>query len=194
MQVEADLARDAFHVCYDASRVGEMAMAGAVRALGYRVRIIRAGQAPSGSLRQRDGQTLNGADAAPGVLSSVGFGPAPSTRIPEIVADGLREARQSSLRLLLEFHAEWCASCRDLDSVVLPDPRVSAALKGYLSLRIDVDAHPEAGEAMNVRSLPTLIIVDHEGRELARMEGEIEAPALAEVLFRHGPASGDACR
>ncbi|MDR2524810.1 MAG: thioredoxin family protein [Oscillospiraceae bacterium] len=73
--------------------------------------------------------------------------------------------------------APWCAVSR----------RMALALAGFTAQnegarsfrRLDVDAAPELLEQYGLRVLPTLLFLDAQGRERARVEGECGEAELA---------------
>ena len=66
---------------------------------------------------------------------------------------------------ILKFSADWCHPCKKLtetlDQMVLP----------YVVDSKDIDAYPGLASDYSVRSVPTMILVDDEGKELSRLVG-----------------------
>jgi thiol:disulfide interchange protein len=61
------------------------------------------------------------------------------------------------------FTAGWCGYCQDMARTTWADPKVAAALEGYVPVKIDVDEHRELSEQYNVRGLPSFAILDEDG-------------------------------
>jgi thiol:disulfide interchange protein DsbD len=72
--------------------------------------------------------------------------------------------------VMLDFYADWCVSCKEMEAFTFSDPKVRAQLDGMLLLQADVTAHNEAHRALLKRfSLfgpPGIIFFDAEGREI----------------------------
>jgi thiol:disulfide interchange protein DsbD len=72
---------------------------------------------------------------------------------------------------MLDFYADWCVSCKEMEKLTLSDPRVRAELDRMLLLQADVTAANEADRALLKRfSLfgpPGIIFFDSQGRELS---------------------------
>ena len=72
--------------------------------------------------------------------------------------------------VMLDFYADWCVSCKEMEAFTFSDPRVRAQLDGMLLLQADVTAHNEADRALLKRfSLfgpPGIIFFDAQGREI----------------------------
>jgi thiol:disulfide interchange protein DsbD len=71
---------------------------------------------------------------------------------------------------MLDFWAEWCVSCKEMDRYTFGDPRVQAKLAGMTLLRADVTENTADHQALLRRfSLfgpPGIIFFDGEGREV----------------------------
>src|SRR6202165_718891 len=83
--------------------------------------------------------------------------------------------REERLRLagkpaMLDFYADWCVSCKEMEAFTFSDPRVRATLDGMVLLQADVTANNEAHRALLKRfSLfgpPGIIFFDAQGREI----------------------------
>lgn len=81
--------------------------------------------------------------------------------------------------VILDFYADWCAPCRELDEKTFADPQVAEVLGGFARFKVDqTRATEEAVEAAGeyqVRGVPT-VIVYRSGQEQFRITG-FEPPA-----------------
>jgi thiol:disulfide interchange protein DsbD len=72
--------------------------------------------------------------------------------------------------VMLDFYADWCVSCKEMETLTFSDPKVRAQLDGMLLLQADVTAHNEAHRALLKRfSLfgpPGIIFFDARGQEI----------------------------
>jgi thiol:disulfide interchange protein DsbD len=72
--------------------------------------------------------------------------------------------------VMLDFYADWCVSCKEMEAFTFSDPKVRTQLDGMLLLQADVTAHNEAHRALLKRfSLfgpPGIVFFDAEGREI----------------------------
>ena len=71
---------------------------------------------------------------------------------------------------MLDFYADWCVSCKEMEKLTFSDPRVRAELDRILLMQADVTAANEADRALLKRfSLfgpPGIIFFDAQGREI----------------------------
>jgi thiol:disulfide interchange protein DsbD len=72
--------------------------------------------------------------------------------------------------VMLDFYADWCVSCKEMEKFTFSDPAVRAKLDGMLLLQADVTANSEEHKALLKRfSLfgpPGIIFFDAQGREI----------------------------
>jgi len=72
--------------------------------------------------------------------------------------------------VMLDFYADWCVSCKEMEAYTFSDARVKASFERMLLLQVDVTANTEAHKALLKRfSLfgpPGIIFFDAQGREL----------------------------
>ncbi len=53
--------------------------------------------------------------------------------------DGLRAAQVSGQPVLIDMWATWCKNCLTMDKTTLADPRVKAALSGYVKVKVQAE-------------------------------------------------------
>jgi thiol:disulfide interchange protein DsbD len=72
--------------------------------------------------------------------------------------------------VMLDFYADWCVSCKEMEAFTFSDPKVRAQLDGMLLLQADVTANNEADRALLKRyrlfGPPGIIFFDAQGREI----------------------------
>jgi thiol:disulfide interchange protein DsbD len=77
--------------------------------------------------------------------------------------------------VMLDFYADWCVACKEMERFTFSDPRVRARLKDTLLLQADVTANSTQDAALLKRfglfGPPGIIFFDREGRETARVIG-----------------------
>jgi thiol:disulfide interchange protein DsbD len=78
----------------------------------------------------------------------------------------LKEAAATGKTVILDFKAEWCAACHELEKETFSDPRI-LALKDYVWLEFDAtNSSPELDELKaryKILGLPFVAIFDHHG-------------------------------
>ena len=71
---------------------------------------------------------------------------------------------------MLDFYADWCVSCKEMEALTFSDARVKPKLAGMLLLQADVTAnsaeHKELLKRFHLFGPPGIIFFDAQGREL----------------------------
>ncbi|WP_432722211.1 protein-disulfide reductase DsbD [Jeongeupia wiesaeckerbachi] len=82
---------------------------------------------------------------------------------------------------LVDYYADWCVACKDIEHAVFGDARVQQALNGMRLLRPDVSATGDDSQqllaAYQVLGPPTLLLIGPDGKERRdlRVVGELSA-------------------
>lgn len=90
--------------------------------------------------------------------------------------------------VMLDFYADWCVSCREMEKFTFTDPAVAARMNGMLLLRADVTANNSDDRALLKRfklfGPPGIMFFDAQGKELpqARVIGFQDAARFGRSL------------
>lgn len=95
----------------------------------------------------------------------------------------LQESRNTDKNVFIDFYADWCPYCKELDEKTFKDTRVQDKLsQNYVAVKINTDDNPELASKYKVYSLPTLVILNSDGQEVKRYNGYISADDLLSML------------
>ncbi len=130
-----------------------------------------------------------------------GLGGTPRAAAQELAFQRVHSVAELESRLLaargrtvmLDFWAEWCVSCKEMDAFTFSDARVQARLKDSLLLRADVTANNADDQALLARfklfGPPGIVFFDRAGREQAfRVIGYQPADRFLSSLDRAWPS------
>ncbi len=93
----------------------------------------------------------------------------------------LAKSKETSLPVFVDCFADWCVWCHRLEEEVYRDPGFVRFMKEFVPLRINVEDNGEGtrlAEKYGVIGLPTLLILDPEGKLINRIGGFLGTDAL----------------
>ena len=76
---------------------------------------------------------------------------------------------------VLKFSATWCAPCRALGETL-------SKVEDVTIENVDIDDNEDLCEKYNIRSVPTLIFLNNENKEVGRSVGNISLDAFYNKL------------
>lgn len=86
--------------------------------------------------------------------------------------------RHTDLPVLIDLWAEWCGPCK----MMAPHfAKVASQNSQVIFAKIDTEANPRLSAAFNVRSIPTLVLMN-KMTELARVSGSLRTTELQQWL------------
>jgi thiol:disulfide interchange protein DsbD len=90
--------------------------------------------------------------------------------------------------VMLDFYADWCTSCQIMEATTFQDPKVKAALKNFVVLKVDITANNAQDQALlkeyGVVAPPTFLFFNRQGNEASglRLVGEASASEFLHQL------------
>jgi thiol:disulfide interchange protein DsbD len=105
--------------------------------------------------------------------------------------EALRVARAEQRPVVIDFMADWCLPCKEMDVQVFSHPDVGAQLRDFTLLRVDLTREDEdetlgaVKAKYGVSTLPAVRIVSPDGQIVRRFDTVIDVPT-----FLNGLAEG----
>jgi thiol:disulfide interchange protein DsbD len=105
-------------------------------------------------------------------------------------------AQKEGKPLVIDFTAEWCAACHELDRFTFSDPGVAAEITGaYVALRVDCTDRADAKvkaiqEKYGVLGLPTVVFAKPDGTRIDNTVGFVPATEFLPRLVSARAAVG----
>ncbi|WP_192877321.1 protein-disulfide reductase DsbD [Legionella pneumophila] len=90
--------------------------------------------------------------------------------------------------VMLDFYADWCASCKVMENTTFKDPRVQKALSHFIVIKVDVTANNQNDKALmqhfRVVAPPTFIFFNAQGIQLNNLKrvGEFNADEFMQTI------------
>jgi thiol:disulfide interchange protein DsbD len=110
------------------------------------------------------------------------------SRIKDLAELDQRITQARGKVVMLDFYADWCISCKEMERFAFSDAEIKAKLKPVLLLQADLTANNEADQAMLKRyglfGPPGILFFDTQGKELSdfRVTGYQDAEQFLKTL------------
>jgi thioredoxin-like negative regulator of GroEL len=100
--------------------------------------------------------------------------PPPTIRWERNFDEALKKARKAGKPVIVDFWADWCAWCHRLDKNTYADPWVARKAQEFVAVKVNTEGSRkdvDVAVRYHVTSLPTVVFLSPEGRQLFRMNG-----------------------
>ncbi len=114
------------------------------------------------------------------------------SRVENIAGLDQRLTRARGQTVMLDFYADWCVSCKEMERYTFSDAAVRARLRPVLLLQVDMTANNDADKALLKRyslyGFPAILFFDAQGKELGdfRVTGYQDAAQFLKTLQAAG--------
>jgi len=114
--------------------------------------------------------------------------------------EAIARAKSDNKPLLIDFGAEWCTACKELEHETFPDPSVRTEAQRFVNLRVDMTDDEDKKvialkDKYKVLGLPTIIMIDKSGKEVVRFNEFVKPEKFYTAMKCNvptGPATGEA--
>ncbi|MES2855726.1 MAG: cytochrome c biogenesis protein CcdA, partial [Bdellovibrionota bacterium] len=126
----------------------------------------------------------------PGAIGNLSGRSGPEVKLPwQPYSDAaLKAAIAQKKPVIIDFYADWCVACKELEYDTFPDPRIQERAKEFVLLKVDATEEfaglDELRKTYGVLGLPTMIFYDKTGkvREDRTLTGFENADAFLERM------------
>jgi thiol:disulfide interchange protein DsbD len=85
-------------------------------------------------------------------------------------------AMKEAKPIFIDFYADWCAPCKELDEKTYSAPEVVARSRNFVMLKVDLTSADDPQSEMlrekyQARGVPTLVFLEPDGREIPGLRG-----------------------
>jgi thiol:disulfide interchange protein DsbD len=96
-------------------------------------------------------------------------------------------ALQNNDKIIIDFYADWCIPCKELDALTFSDAKVISALSDFKSFKVDMtkslsEETTLIRDKFKIVGMPTIIFVDTKGNEVERITGFMDATEFEKLI------------
>jgi thiol:disulfide interchange protein DsbD len=104
------------------------------------------------------------------------------------VQQQLEQAKRENKVVFVDFSANWCSDCQNMDSKVFNQPQITKAMSGLINIKVDISDNTAEVELIKktfaIYGTPTLIFFDSMGNKINDMDavGFVPQNKMLELL------------
>ena len=88
---------------------------------------------------------------------------------------------------IIDFYADWCIPCKELDAMTFSDPRVISEAKRFAAYKADMtkslsDEVSSLRTRYNIVGVPTVLIINSKGKEVERITGFVNSAEFLKII------------
>lgn len=108
--------------------------------------------------------------------------PPPAINFMATLDAALESAGQNRRPVIVYFTAAWCGWCERMSASTFTDAQVRRLAEQYVWAKVDVDAMPAVAKQYEVAAVPTIVVLNADGKPLKRQAGFIPASQMTDLL------------
>ncbi|HEY6907027.1 MAG TPA: thioredoxin fold domain-containing protein, partial [Ignavibacteriaceae bacterium] len=89
--------------------------------------------------------------------------------------------------MIIDFYADWCIPCKELDAMTFTDPKVIEQSKKFNTFKADLtkslsDEVSALRTKYNILGVPTVLIINSKGEEVQRITGFVNSNEFLKLI------------
>lgn len=89
--------------------------------------------------------------------------------------------------MLIDFYADWCIPCKELDALTFSDSRIVEESKRFTLYKVDMtqtlsEENEKLRNKFNIVGMPTVLLIDSKGNEIERLTGFVNADDFLKMM------------
>ena len=102
-------------------------------------------------------------------------------------AEGVIPQQIQTSGVIIDFYADWCIPCKELDAYTFSDSKVIEASKNFYAFKADMtkslsDEVEALRNKYKIIGVPTVLILDSKGNEVKRITGFVKADEFYNII------------
>ncbi len=94
---------------------------------------------------------------------------------------------QNHHKMIIDFYADWCIPCKELDAQTFSDAKVIKAAESFDNYKVDMteslsEATEKVRKKFDIKGMPTVLIFNSEGKEVQRITGFVPPEEFLKII------------
>lgn len=96
--------------------------------------------------------------------------------------NGIDASRSLNKPVIINFYADWCPPCLEMENTTYPDPRVVSELEDFIPIKVNTQIRIDIEKKYGIAYYPTQVFLDPKGSEISRHIGYLGPEDMVQTI------------
>lgn len=98
-------------------------------------------------------------------------------------------ALENNDKIIIDFYADWCIPCKELDALTFSDPNVISEMNSFTTFKVDMtktmsEETEKIRQKFSIIGMPTVLIINSKGEEIERITGFMGPEEFLDIISK----------